>query len=41
VLRGDLTGARRMLAKLETACHFGCVESEDLRRWIEDGPPAS
>jgi tetratricopeptide (TPR) repeat protein len=41
VERGDLPGARRMLAKLETLCSFGCVESEDLRRWIEKGPPAS
>jgi tetratricopeptide (TPR) repeat protein len=41
VERGDLPGARRMLAKLERVCSFGCVESEDLRRWIEHGPPAS
>jgi tetratricopeptide (TPR) repeat protein len=41
VERGDLAGARRMLARLEGLCSFGCVESEDLRRWIEKGPPAS
>lgn len=41
VERGDLAGARRMLARLEAVCAFGCVESEDLRRWIEHGPPAS
>ena len=41
VERGDLAGARRMLTKLESVCRFGCVESEDLRRWIEHGPPAS
>jgi tetratricopeptide (TPR) repeat protein len=41
VERGDLPGARRMLAKLERVCSFGCIESEDLRRWIEHGPPAS
>jgi len=41
VERGDLPGARKMLAKLERICSFGCVESEDLRRWIEHGPPAS
>lgn len=41
VLRGDLKGARAMLARLEDACSFGCVETEDLRRWIEKGPPAS
>lgn len=38
VERGDLAGAKRMLAKLETVCSFGCVETEDLRRWIEKGP---
>jgi tetratricopeptide (TPR) repeat protein len=41
VERGDLAGARRMLARLENDCTFGCVETEDLRRWIEHGPPAS
>jgi len=41
VERGDMAGAKRMLTKLETICSFGCVESEDLRRWIEHGPPAS
>jgi tetratricopeptide (TPR) repeat protein len=39
VVRGDLAGARRMLAKLETVCTFGCVETEDLRRWIDKGGP--
>jgi Flp pilus assembly protein TadD len=37
VLRGDITGARAMLAKLENACAFGCVEAQDLRRWIDHG----
>jgi Flp pilus assembly protein TadD len=41
VVRGDVAGARKMLAKLDTVCTFGCVEQEDLRRWIENGPPAS
>jgi len=41
VERGDIAGARKMLAKLDTVCTFGCVEAEDLRRWIENGPPAS
>ncbi len=41
VIRGDIAGAKQMLAKLETVCRFGCVETEDLRRWIENGPPAS
>jgi tetratricopeptide (TPR) repeat protein len=39
VVRGDLPGARRMLARLETVCFFGCVETEDLRRWIDKGGP--
>ena len=33
--RGDLKGARAMLARLETQCRFGCIEAEDLRRWID------
>jgi len=37
VIRGDLPGARQMLAKLEQTCTFGCVEAEDLRRWIDAG----
>jgi tetratricopeptide (TPR) repeat protein len=37
VERGDLEGARQMLAKLETLCPFGCVDAEDLRRWIAQG----
>jgi tetratricopeptide (TPR) repeat protein len=41
VERGDIAGARKMLAKLDRVCSFGCVEAEDLRRWIENGPPAS
>ena len=41
VERGDIAGARRMLVKLDTVCSFGCVEAVDLRRWIENGPPAS
>ena len=41
VVRGDVAGARKMLAKLDTVCTFGCVEQEDLRRWIDNGPPAS
>jgi len=39
VVRGDLPGARHMLSRLETLCTFGCVEVEDLRRWIENPPP--
>jgi tetratricopeptide (TPR) repeat protein len=37
VIRGDLAGARQMLAKLERTCAFGCVEADDLRRWIDAG----
>ena len=42
VVRGDLSGARRMLASLDQQCSFGCAEAEDLRRWIDHGgDPAS
>ncbi len=39
VERGDLAGARQMLAKLDAQCSFGCAEAEDLRRWIDHGAP--
>jgi len=39
--RGDMAGAKRMLAKLDSICTFGCAEAEDLRRWIAKGAPAS
>ena len=40
--RGDMAGAKRMLAKLDTLCTFGCAEAQDLRRWIQaKGAPAS
>ena len=35
VERGDLAGARQMLARLDTICSFGCFEAEELRRWID------
>ena len=42
VLKGDISGARAMLAKLDGACSFGCAEAEELRRWIDHGgDPAS
>ncbi len=41
VVRGDIAGARRMLAKLETTCHFGCAQEDELRRWIVAGKPPS
>lgn len=37
VERGDMAGARTMLAKLETVCAYGCAEAEELRRWIDHG----
>jgi Flp pilus assembly protein TadD len=37
VERGDLKGARVMLARLDRACAFGCAEAEELRRWIDAG----
>jgi tetratricopeptide (TPR) repeat protein len=42
VERGNLAGARTMLARLETICDFGCAEADELRRWIDAGhSPAS
>ena len=42
VERGDMAGAKHMLAKLDAICTFGCAEAEDLRRWIANkGEPAS
>jgi tetratricopeptide (TPR) repeat protein len=38
-VRGDIAGAKHMLSRLEGICTFGCVEVEDLRRWIETPPP--
>lgn len=35
VERGDLAGARAMLAKLEAVCTFGCAEADELRGWID------
>jgi hypothetical protein len=37
-----MVGARKMLARLDSACAYGCAEAEDLRRWIQHGgDPAS
>jgi tetratricopeptide (TPR) repeat protein len=33
--RGDVAGAKLMLARLESVCAFGCAEAEELRRWID------
>ncbi len=37
VERGDLAGAKQMLARLDAQCQFGCAEAEELRRWIVAG----
>ncbi len=37
VERGDMVGARRMLAALDRQCAFGCAEAETLRLWITKG----
>jgi tetratricopeptide (TPR) repeat protein len=37
VLKGDMAGARAMLAKLDAVCTFGCAEAEELRLWIDHG----
>jgi tetratricopeptide (TPR) repeat protein len=37
VERGDIKGARLMLAKLDSLCSFGCVDAEVLRQWIVKG----
>jgi Flp pilus assembly protein TadD len=41
VARGDIAGARLMLARLDELCAFGCADAEELRRWIALGhePP--
>ena len=42
VERGNIAGARAMLARLDSLCTFGCAEADELRRWIEAGrSPAS
>ena len=37
VERGDMAGAKLLLARLEAACAYGCTEAEELRRWIDHG----
>jgi tetratricopeptide (TPR) repeat protein len=37
VERGDLAGAKVMLARLDKVCAYGCAEAEELRRWIDVG----
>ncbi len=33
--RGDLAGAKQMLARLTEICAFGCAEEQELRRWLD------
>ena len=35
--RGDIVGARLMLARLDKLCAYGCADAEELRRWIDAG----
>ena len=37
VARGDVAGARLMLARLDKICAYGCADAEELRRWIDAG----
>ena len=37
VLRGDMTGAKAMLARLDRVCTYGCAEASELRLWIDHG----
>ena len=37
VARGDIAGARVMLARLDKLCVYGCADAEELRRWIDAG----
>ena len=42
VERGNIAGAKALLAKLDGICTFGCFEAEELRQWIAaTGKPAS
>lgn len=37
VLKGDVAGARAMLARLDRVCTFGCAEAVELKLWIDHG----
>jgi Flp pilus assembly protein TadD len=37
VAKGDIAGARVMLAHLDKLCAYGCADAEELRRWIDAG----
>jgi tetratricopeptide (TPR) repeat protein len=34
--QGNLPEARRLLARLDSLCDFGCAEADELRRWIAE-----
>ena len=38
VERGDIVGAKKLLARLDDICTFGCSEQEELRGWIAKAP---
>ena len=35
--RGNIAGAKVLLAKLDSICTFGCFEADELRQWIAAG----
>ena len=37
VAQGDIQGAKKLLARLDKLCTFGCADQEELRRWIALG----
>jgi tetratricopeptide (TPR) repeat protein len=37
VERGNMAGAKAILARLDKICTFGCAEADELRLWIKDG----
>jgi tetratricopeptide (TPR) repeat protein len=41
VERGDLAGAKMLLAKLDNLCAYACPEEQELRRWIDQAEKRS
>ena len=41
VERGDVSAARKLLARLDDICTFGCAEQEELRGWIDKASQGS
>lgn len=37
VVKGDISGAKTLLAQLDRICAYDCAEAEELRRWIDAG----